>query len=233
MRSLIFFGLLILPHFYSLAQKSYEHGIPYYPIPVQGHSYIDVQYLEINKNNFLLKEIRAYIKEQTDSCNLFKSGFGFIRVDNINVSSNLPSFVTNGDNNEHIEQVRFRMGINSYLLTQSFVTLSGYCTGCFPDLYSIVDGRLVLFYSNQANWLHQGYFSEDSKARLIALQKDYLKQALDPSFVYTDLFGKTFQLTIQERSRLTEQEILIKASLTLQKNKTVIQYLDGRVEYKY
>jgi len=225
--------LALLSGFWSFAQSTYEHGIPFYPIPIKDQRYIDVQYIELNQNNFLHRQIAKYIQEQADSSELFKAGFGFITVDNITIASSKPYFLKKEENGIHVEDLKFKLGTRSFLLTPSFETVSSYCTGCFPDFYSLIDDRLVFFYSDQSRWLHQGYFSEDSKKRLITIQRKHLQQALDPNFAFIDLFGKPFKISAEERQRLTEDEILLKASLTLQASKIVVQYLDGQIKYQY
>lgn len=216
----------------TLAQKSYDHGNVLYPIPTVGQTYIDIQYIEINKNDFLLSEIRKYIMEEEKGDSLFKSGFGFVIVDNIKISPKEPYFIRQKKADENIIDYEFRLGVRSYLLTQKLSNTGSYCPGCFPNYYSIVENRLILLYVNESAWINRSFYSEASKIKLINLQKECLKGALRPGFKFIDIFGRQYQLDNNERTKLEEEDILLNASNTLQQSRKVIYYFDGRVKYE-
>lgn len=171
--------------------------------------------------------MRKYVKEQSDSCALFRQGFGYITIGGYKHYNLAP--IPANDLDHHLEDVvfQFYIGLSSILIDESNNS------AIYPSFYSIVDGRLVLIYDETINWLNSNYYSNKSKTNLTNLIVSTLGMALDEHFTFKDIFrNSTFTIPKEERSKMTSNSILAKAQFTLNASKLVIKLFDGTIKYK-
>lgn len=184
-----------------------------------------IQYINLEINPLLLSEVKKYIKAQQDSSLLFKSGFGYIMIDNIkSVRNGRP--IEASSLGEHLKDIEleFDIGLSSLYPHQGLGV---------PLYYSFVQGRLVLIYDQKLVWIHRNRYSITSQRRVKELIKQTLLRELRVDFVFKGLAGDSFMLSAERRERMSQEHIFELGSFTLDKLKTVVQYVDGSISYRY
>lgn len=179
----------------------------------------DIRYIEI-KNKQLHTFIKKYIKEKRDSINIFKKGYGYIKIDNINFKNKLGfieydnNFSLNTWANDTI--VSFSISISSIALFNEEDT-SNSISNDYPPYYSFIDNQIVLLYDKHFDFYmgFNKYFSKKSKQKLQELIFPFLKLSLEENFIFRGLNFETFTLSIDQRKKMTNEDILKKASFSL------------------
>jgi hypothetical protein len=186
---------------------------------------LSIQYVELSAHRILFPEIKKYIREQNDSCLLFRQGFGFLILYNVRLDRDgLP--VPAGEIETHKKDVlaEFRIGVSSLYPHQKLGT---------PALFSFVEGRLVLIFNRQMEWIHGNRYSVASERKLKKMIAHTLTMEFDSGFIFKHLAGHPFVLSSSQRQELSEEEILELGSFTLGKSKTVRKHFDGSTSYGY
>ena len=209
---------------FSQASESFNRksGSPTY----QVSDSLTIQFLSLPDNPLLFSEVKKYIKEQEDSCRLFKNGFGFITISGIKLVRNgrpIPADLMSNNRLKDVELV-FDVGLSSFYPHQRLGT---------PLYYAFVDKRLVLIFDQQAQWIHGNHYSQESQRKVKDLIHKTLLAEFAPDFEFTGLDGNKFKLSPERRKSLTKEQILELGSFTLQRVKTVIQHFDLSVTYQY
>nr|WP_295926680.1 hypothetical protein [uncultured Dyadobacter sp.] len=184
---------------------------------------LDIQYLELSSNPLLLKEVRKYIREQNDSSQLFKNGFGYVVIRNVKTVRNgepIPAAAFEA----HLKDVEvgFDLELTSFYPHQGIGT---------PLYYSFVDKRLVLIFDQNLAWIHGNRYSASSQQKVKDLIRQTLVMEQSTDFVFRGLEGIFFKLTPEHRKILTSEQVMELGSFTLQHLKTVIQHVDGSISY--
>jgi hypothetical protein len=128
-----------------------------------------------------------------------------------------------GDHLKDIE-VEFNIGLSSFYPHQNLG---------LPLYYSFVDNRLVVMYDQTAKWIHQNNYSASSQRHLKGLIEQTLGAVFKEDFIFKGLSGEPFTLTLEERKQMSRERLLEMSSWSLSKLKTVIQYVDGSISYRY
>ncbi|QHW01036.1 hypothetical protein [Spirosoma endbachense] len=184
-----------------------------------------IQYIDLQANPLLYSEVKKYIKEQQDSSQLFKNGFGYITIGGIKLVRNgKPIEVSTLKEHEKDIEVEFLIGLSSFYPTQSMGK---------PLYYSFVESRLVLIYDQSVKWIHQNSYSKASVSKLKDLVKQTLMPVFDPDFEFKGFNGETVILTPERREQMSQEQILEMAAATLSKLKIVVEYFDGSISYRY
>jgi|GEM_PF-7062766 len=195
-------------------------------LPTTGDS-LSIQYIDLRVNPLVLSEVKKYIKEQRDSSQLFRDGFGYVVIGDIKSRDNSNRVLASSlvDRPKEIN-VQFNIGLSSFYPSTDFnMGISLY--------YSFVENRLVLIFDGDIQWLHKDRYAATSLQKVKSLVKQTLTQALNPEFQFKGMRPETFELTPERRKLMKEDEILDRASFTLGKLKRVIEYFDGSISYKY
>ncbi|AUD04149.1 hypothetical protein [Spirosoma pollinicola] len=186
---------------------------------------LTIQYVDLRINPLLFSEVKKYIKEQQDSSQLFKDGFGYLTIAGIKLVRN-GSPIEVGSFKEHLKDVEleFTIGLSSFYPAQNIGK---------PLYYSFVESRLILIYDQNVRWIHQNSYSTASISKLKELVKQTLMPVFDPDFTFKTLHGDSMVLTPERREQMSQEQILEMAASTLSKLKTVIEYVDGSISYRY
>lgn len=184
---------------------------------------LTIQYLDLRVNSLLFSEVKKYIKEQQDSSLLFRNGYGYVVIGGIKPVRNGRPILASSLN-DHVKdiEVEFNIGLSSFYLHQNLGT---------PLYYSFVEGKLVLIYDRNSEWIHRNHYSLASQRKVKELIKQTLLEELKGDFVFKGLAGDTFVLSSERRGRMSQEQVFELGSFTLDKLKTVVQYFDGSISY--
>lgn len=185
---------------------------------------LTIQYFDLRVNPLLFSEAKKYIKEQQDSSLLFRSGYGYIVISDIKSIRNGRPIVASSLN-DHVKdiEVEFSIGLSSFYPHQNLGT---------PLYYSFVEGKLVLIYDRNSEWIHRNRYSVASQRKVKELIKQTLLEELKGDFVFKGLAGDTFVLSAEQRGKMSQEQVFELGSFTLDKLKTVVQYFDGSISYR-
>lgn len=227
------FNALISNCFGSLNEK-YSSGIPKLLRSINDSTdSLNIQYVDVKVNLTLYSELEKFIKEQTDSSQLFRSGFGYISVGGYKINQFSPLPINESNNHKDDIVLSFNMSLNSYYITDDIPKSSAICHDCFPLYYSYVNGRLILIYDINAKWIHKNAYTSKSKKLISKLVRSTLTQALNSEFVFKDIYGKPLMLSEDKHENMSERDILEYAAFVFNKGKTYNEFYNGAVKYKY
>lgn len=213
MKNILLIWGLIYFTFAVKAQHSNINTIPKYRLNIQQ---IDIT------NEKLLTYVKKFIKAERESNDLFKRGFGYIRVLDIEAKSTAPIEVRKVNRDFMKDTVlSFTIGLSSMaLLDDAYESLYSY----FPAYYSIVDNCLVLLFDD-IPLLYQTYipcglacnqspYSQKSKKKLQKLVEYSLKEALDEKFEFTRFpSNEKYTLSKSIRKKMGKNKVLMQASI--------------------
>ncbi len=192
----------------------------------------DIKYIGI-KNTILKQEIQKYIRELDSSYSVFKKGFGYIVVQDIEFNSSTTYIGRTWEESKKDTIAKFTLIPGSYLLKLKPVFFDSFCANCFPPFYSFIDGRLVLIEDPDLNWINDRKYTRRSKENLVKLVRSTLTLALQEDFEFYDVFDKKYyKLSKEKRKTMTEDQILEEAAFAINEGKTVILHEDGSISYK-
>ncbi len=101
-----------------------------------------IQHFSLEVNPFLLSEVKKYIKEQEDSCVLFKKGFGYVTISGLKLGRNGRPIPADSLSTHFMDiETEFSLGISSFYPHQGIGT---------PQYYAFVKERLVLIYDQHS-----------------------------------------------------------------------------------
>ena len=184
----------------------------------------------------VLREIRTFIKEFSDSSTLFKEGFGFLTLDNFVKKGFAPIPAQSLDNHDKDVVLTFRMKAASYTLHPvGYVSVHPYDFH-FPAYYTKVDNRLVLIFENNIEQI--SVFSRNSKEKLAEEVSNTLRKSLDPDFEFlSPITLKVFKISEEDRKKMDKDDIMSTAHEMYGFNpfayRTVFAHLDGNITYKH
>lgn len=220
--SLIFGLLLMLPLF----SKSQDSIAPHLSSTSFVDSLIDIQHISLAKSD-LFPFVQKYIRQQADSNNLFKHGYGYISLRGIKTESFSRAPLNSTSNQEDINNwmndkiASFTIQLESHpFLVRG---IEGDCWRCddYPLFYTLVDGRLVLLYDEVVDAVfatnRTTRYTEKSKKQLAEIVVPFLKHALETDFLFLHPLDprKEFRLSENEKKKMTEHEIFKRAAFTL------------------
>lgn len=185
---------------------------------------LTIQYLDLRVNPLLFSEAKKYIKEQQDSSLLFRNGYGYIMITGVKPARNGRPILASSLN-DHVKdvEVEFKIGLSSFYPHQNLGT---------PLYYSFVEGKLVLVYDRNSEWIHRNSYSVASQRKVKELIRQTLLEELKSNFVFKGLAGDTFVLSPERRGKMSQEQVFELGSFTLDKLKTVVQHFDGSISYR-
>lgn len=179
-------------------------------------------------HNWAIQEsVHKFIREQKNANPLFKAGYGYIELYDVESSYFRPVDAANSDAVEDtFEQtvLSFSLGLTSFVKTTAKESHGG-LNDTYPPYYTYVDGVLVVIYDELFDVLTlkrvhnfttvQSSFTEQSKRKLRRKMFPFLKMALEDDFAFCGLDNTEFTLSKSERKKLSRTEILQRAMFTL------------------
>ena len=194
---------------------------------------LSIQYIDLRSNKILYEEIKKFIVAMSDSSDSFKRGYGYISVGSYNIHLGKTVLASEMEEKSKDVVLSFMLSANSYLLVADSPGVNSICQDCFPLYYSLVNDRLVLLYSQDANWVNNGMYSLTSKRKVAGLVEETLKMSLESSFEFKGLNKLPYKVSIDKRKNMSKREVFEKASLTLNSARVFIRYFDGTVKYTW
>jgi hypothetical protein len=205
----------------------------YSPINQTPKYRLNIQQIDIT-NEYLLKYIRKFIQAERHSNDLFRKGFGYVRILDIEAKSTAPVEVRKVKRDFMKDTVlSFTIGLSSMpLLDDAYESLYSH----FPAYYAIVDNCLVLLFDD-VPLLYQTYipcglaynqspYSQKSKKKLQQLVENSLKEALDETFEFTSFpSNEKYTLSKSIRKKMGKDNILMQASMFDNKKYTKVHVL--------
>ncbi|RYF72721.1 MAG: hypothetical protein EOO39_11655 [Cytophagaceae bacterium] len=192
---------------------------------------LSIQYVDLKVNKLLIREISKFIKEQSDSSTLFRSGFGYITLGGYLFDHPGPLPVDSLDKHQKDVVFSFSMHTCSYHIYDDPSPIKTF-GNAFPLYYSYVDDRLVLFYDVNAKWFHRNAYSTASKQLLSGLVRKTLLQSLKPDFEFLGMDSMPYFLSVDRRRTMSEQRILEHSAFRLSAGKTYTEHYDGTITYR-
>lgn len=200
---------------------------------------IDIQCITL-KNKGIEEAIKVFIKRIENQNQLFKNGFGFLSISNIQIGSKMrPIRIEEWSRIKNDTILKFDININSYILLEKFEP-DGFMSDNYPPFYTFIDGRLILLYDdifdtyitgNHA-FVNMDVFTENSMKKLREAMFPYFKLALNEDFEFKDILGQKSKLDREQRLKMSQTEIFKKASFVFDIPSQKVHILrDGRILY--
>jgi hypothetical protein len=208
-------------------------------VTAQGNAKLnphEIQYVNI-ENNTLVSAVQQLIEQQKLKNNLFKNGYGYVTIDNIEfrgyntLKGDFKDLITDNDT-----LITFTTSLSSYLINGS---RDVDCFNCnyYPPFYTYIDNTLVLIYDKTFNWLFtndESVFSNESKKQLTDIIRKLLKESLNVDFIFYDPFSsKEYSLNKKERETLTNDKVMSMGAFTLRSGQSVSILRNGNVKIRY
>lgn len=195
---------------------------------------IDIQFLSLN-NIDIEKAIRIVIKRIENQNQVFKNGFGFLYISDIEIANTIRPFrLEKWDSIKNDTILKVNINIGSYILLEKF-EVDGLMSDSYPPFYTFVDGRLILLYDSIFHAYagqSKNLFTEKSKKILREAMLTSFKLALNEDFEFTDLLGQKRKFSKEQRLKMTQTEIFKKANFVLDVPPQKVYVLrDGRLIY--
>ncbi len=192
-----------------------------------------IQYITIY-DPIVLREIRAFIKEFSDSSTLFKEGFGFLILENFVKKGLVPIPVEELSNHENDIVLSFKIKARSHSLNPIGDLSPHPYSSRFPTFYAKVDNRLILIFENNIEQV--SFFSRNSKEKLAGEVKNTLLKALDPNFEFYGINSKFYKISFERRKKMKENDFIDEAWCTYcstpKSDRVVFIHFNGDVSYK-
>jgi hypothetical protein len=193
----------------------------------------EIQYINI-ENNSIVSVVKQLIEQHRTKNTLFRNGYGYITVDNIDFRSynilkgDFKDLITNNDT-----LISFNINLSSYYINGN---KDADCFNCdyYPPFYTFIDNTLVLIYDNTFKWIFTSNgsgFSSKSKKKLTAKIKKALRETLNDSFLFYDPFqDKKYTLNKKDRELLTKDKIMSMGAFTFHSGQSVSILRNGDIK---